>query len=187
MLPVAVIEQIEQMGISFSWRDGDRKYSSLPSWQVACLPEKKGGLNVLCSRTQDLAAALGKQIWAVSSKANTMDHMGWWGWPEGKEIWNTPPSGCCGMNRLNTVKHKFTESYINGNGKIVLMGAEKVQILETCLITSLSLKGWVYWLPGWWLMADCLLEIGCREWGCMYQILAAVFVVIILIVPHIYL
>jgi hypothetical protein len=72
IIPKCVLKQIEAMCRNFLW-DGKLLYSRPPpvAWDIICRPKKEGGLGVHDCFTWNIAA-IGKQVWNIASKQDSM-------------------------------------------------------------------------------------------------------------------
>lgn len=124
ILPQSVLKELEQKCRRFLWGgDDSHRKTPLIAWDMVCLDKKSGGLNIKDCRNWNIAA-IGKLVWAVSNKKDTL----WVKWVnavylKGAEFWSYNPSQDCSWawKRINKVKEKLRGGYLNqkwiGNSK----------------------------------------------------------------------
>lgn len=72
ILPKSVINEAEQIYRGFLWGSFDeKKRPALVAWESACVPKKYGGLGLKQMGLWN-TASLGKQVWALARKEETL-------------------------------------------------------------------------------------------------------------------
>lgn len=114
VLPVSILKKIDSLCLNFLWQSQEgKKPMALVSWQQVCLPRNEGGLGVKQLKVWN-KAALGKHIWNLNCKANSL----WSSWLQanylkGESFWKIKiPQDCFwGLRKLLQLRDMYKSSF----------------------------------------------------------------------------
>ncbi|WMV57752.1 hypothetical protein MTR67_051137 [Solanum verrucosum] len=101
------ITRVDKKCRDYLWGNKENKRNvALVSWEKICVPKKNGGLNIKSCKLWNIAS-VGKLIWQIDSKADTL----WIRWVHGpymkdeQDVWtHTPSKDSSWYSKLNSIK-----------------------------------------------------------------------------------